>query len=63
MTLERNQDPDNAIVQSVLGSMNSKLAVGLVIGKLPNAASAITVADDYHRKQKQDSQPRSSSSI
>ncbi|KAJ5317659.1 hypothetical protein PENANT_c004G03288 [Penicillium antarcticum] len=32
LTLEKNQDPQNAIVQSIMGSMNSKLAVGLVIG-------------------------------
>ncbi|KAJ6002126.1 hypothetical protein N7522_007353 [Penicillium canescens] len=32
LTLEKNQDPENAIVQSIIGSMDSKLAVGLVIG-------------------------------
>jgi hypothetical protein len=38
LTLEKNQDLENAIVQSIIGSMDSKLAVGLVIGMLPNVA-------------------------
>ncbi|OQD65990.1 hypothetical protein PENPOL_c005G09227 [Penicillium polonicum] len=32
LTLEKNQDPENALVQSIIASQNSKLAVGLVIG-------------------------------
>lgn len=32
LTLEKNQDSDNALVQSIMASQNSKLAVGLVIG-------------------------------
>ncbi|KAJ5794631.1 hypothetical protein N7457_001230 [Penicillium paradoxum] len=32
LTLEKNQDPDNALVQSIINTKESKLAVGLVIG-------------------------------
>ncbi|CAI7576308.1 unnamed protein product [Penicillium bialowiezense] len=32
LTLEKNQEPGTALVQSIIGSQESKLAVGLVIG-------------------------------
>ncbi|KAI2740369.1 hypothetical protein DTO013E5_5410 [Penicillium roqueforti] len=32
LTLEKNQDSENSLVQSIIASQNSKLAVGLVIG-------------------------------
>jgi hypothetical protein len=35
LTLEKNQDSDNALVQSITGTQTSKLAVGLVIGEFP----------------------------
>jgi len=63
LTLEKNQDPENALVQSIVGSQNSKLAVGLVIGKLKVVYFRKTATDSHKRKQEQDSQPRSSTSL
>lgn len=62
LVLEKNQDPGTALVQSIIGSQESKLAVGLVIGTYKWTSQKATT-HLYHREQQQGSQPQASTSI